>query len=175
MRGMGETRVAAFLRGGLLSILIFSAPLAASPGDSFAARILASHNQERERIGQPPLAWSPRLAAQAHEWAQSLASRGAFEHSRERFGAGENLWMGTSGYYQPEDMIGGFISEGRNFRPGQFPNVSRTGNWADVGHYTQLIWPATREVGCATARGRGNEVLVCRYFPSGNWVGQKVP
>jgi uncharacterized protein YkwD len=172
---MVHKRVAALFGGALLAISAICAPLAASPGDSFSARILASHNYERERIGQPSLSWSPQLETQAREWARSLASRGAFEHSRERAGAGENLWMGTAGYYQPEDMIGGFISERRNFRPGQFPNVSRTGNWADVGHYTQLIWPATREVGCAIAEGRGNEVLVCRYFPAGNWVGQRVP
>jgi uncharacterized protein YkwD len=172
---MVHKKVAVLFGGVLLAISVFSAPLTASSGDGFSARILALHNQERERIGQPPLAWSPRLETQAREWARSLANRGAFEHSRERAGAGENLWMGTAGYYQPEDMIGGFISEKRDFRPGQFPNVSRTGNWADVGHYTQLIWPATREVGCAIAEGRGNEVLVCRYFPSGNWVGQKVP
>ncbi len=172
---MGKTRVAALLQGVLLSFLIFSAPLAASPSDAFSQRILVLHNQERDRIGQPSLSWSPRLESQAREWARSLASRGAFEHSRERAGAGENLWMGSAGYYEPEDMIGGFLREKQNFRPGLFPNVSRTGNWADVGHYTQLIWPATREVGCAIAEGRGNEVLVCRYLPSGNWVGQKVP
>ena len=172
---MGHGRIAALLSGVLLILLAVSTPLGATPGDGFVARILAAHNQERTRIGEQPLTWSPRLAAQARVWAQSLAARGAFEHSRDRAGAGENLWMGTPGYFEPEDMIGSFIREGRNFRPGAFPDVSRTGNWADVGHYTQLIWPATREVGCAIAEGRGNEVLVCRYFPSGNWVGQKVP
>ena len=172
---MRNSWITASLGGILLALLAIPASLRASPDDSFNARILDAHNQERNRIGEAPLSWSPRLADQAWDWAQSLATRGAFEHSRVRAGAGENLWRGTAGYYEPEEMIGSFIREGRNFRPGAFPNVSRTGNWADVGHYTQLIWPATREVGCAIAEGRGNEVLVCRYFPSGNWVGQKVP
>ncbi|WP_197707084.1 CAP domain-containing protein [Calothrix sp. NIES-3974] len=26
-----------------------------------------------------------------------------------------------------------------------------TGNWVDVGHYTQIIWRNTTEVGCAIA------------------------
>ena len=172
---MVRKRFAALIGAVGLAFAASSAPLFASADDGFSVRILASHNRERERIGQPPLTWSPRLAAQAREWAQSLAKRGAFEHARERTGAGENLWMGTSGYYKPEDMIGGFIGEKRNFRPGRFPNVSRTGNWVDVGHYTQIIWPATREVGCALALGRGTEVLVCRYFPAGNLIGQQVP
>ena len=172
---MKHKRVAALLGSGLLALSAGSAPLIASAGDSFSTRILAAHNRERQRIGQLPLSWSPRLVAEAQTWAETLASRGAFEHSRDRAGAGENLWVGTAGYFEPEAMIGGFISEKRNFRPGQFPHVSRTGNWADVGHYTQMIWPATREVGCAIAHGRGNEVLVCRYFPAGNMVGQRVP
>jgi uncharacterized protein YkwD len=140
-----------------------------------AGDILAAHNRERDRIGVPPLAWDDRLAGEARQWAQSLARRRAFEHSHAIRGVGENLWMGTSGAYSPDEMIGGFIAEGRQFRPGRFPNVSRTGNWADVGHYTQLVWANTRYVGCALARGGGDDYLVCRYWPAGNVMGQRVP
>jgi hypothetical protein len=49
--------------------------------------------------------------------------------------------------------------------------VSRTGNWSDVGHYTQIVWPASQRVGCATASNRANDYLVCRYLPAGNIVG----
>jgi hypothetical protein len=87
---------------------------------------------------------------------------------------GENLWMGPAGYFSAEDMIGGFVSERDKFRAGTFPQVSRTGNWADVGHYTQLIWPTTQEVGCAVAKGEGKDVLVCRYAPAGNVFGEKI-
>ncbi len=159
----------------LALIVLLAAPLLAQSPNSFAQRLLTAHNAERSRIGIAPLAWSPELAAQAQVWADSLARRGAFEHSKERGGAGENLWIGTAGYYAPEAMIGALVSEGQYFRPGTFPDVSRTGRWQDVGHYTQLIWPATREVGCALAEGQGREVLVCRYFPAGNWNGQQVP
>ena len=151
---------------------------AQAPGvsaSSFEGRLLSAHNRERARFGFVALSWSPALAQQAASWAQDLSRRGAFEHSRERQGAGENLWMGTSGYYGPEAMIGAFIKEGQYFRPGKFPDVSTTGNWADVGHYTQLIWPATRELGCAVASTGSKDVLVCRYFPAGNMRGQQVP
>lgn len=142
---------------------------------SFEGRLLASHNAERLRLGIAPLIWSPTLAGQASIWARHLASRGLFEHSRDRLGAGENLWMGTSGFYSPEAMVGAFVGERKYFRPGKFPNVSTTGNWSDVGHYTQLIWPGTHEVGCARATGKGNDVLVCRYLPAGNIFGERVP
>ena len=150
--------------------------MAAAPdGSGIYARLLGAHNRERSRLGIASLTWNDRLAAEAQQWANSLARRRAFEHSRGRKGTGENLWTGTAGAYSPEEMIGGFIDEARFFRPGKFPDVSRSGNWADVGHYTQLIWPATREVGCALARGRSDDVLVCRYWPAGNVMGQRVP
>lgn len=140
-----------------------------------ASQLLEAHNAERARLGIAPLRWSPALAQQASTWADNLAQRGRLEHARDRSGAGENLWMGSASYYGPNDMIGRFIDERRAFRPGVFPHISRTGNWADVGHYTQLIWPGTQEVGCALSTGAGNDVLVCRYWPAGNVIGQKVP
>ncbi len=92
----------------------------------------------------------------------------------ERKSAGENLWMGTAGMFSVEHMISAFVSEKRDFRPGKFPEISRTGRWQDVGHYSQMIWPTTREVGCAIAEKKGQEVLVCRYWPGGNWIGESV-
>lgn len=160
----------------LIALAAFLAfPLAAQSPGSLEARLLAAHNQERVRMGAAPLVWSPVLAAQAKVWADDLARRGVFEHARERFGAGENLWMGTSGYYAPEAMVGSFIREKQYFRPGTFPDVSTTGNWADVGHYTQLIWAGTTQLGCATSMANGRDILVCRYYPAGNIRGQKVP
>ncbi len=167
------------LRIMLALLALFTLPAKAQApevsANSFEGRLLAAHNSERARFGSAALVWSPALAAQAASWAQDLARRGVFEHSKDRQGAGENLWMGTSGYYAPEQMIGAFVREGQYFRPGKFPDVSATGNWADVGHYTQLIWPDTRELGCASASNGTNDVLVCRYFPAGNMRGQQVP
>lgn len=159
----------------MISCAVLAPALAMERG--FAQRLLAAHNIERERVGVPDLAWSGRLAAEAQPWADALARRGRLEHTtREaRNSAGENLWMSAPGWFAPEAMIGAFVGEGRNFRPGKFPNVSATGNWFAVGHYTQLIWPETREVGCAIGTSSSHEVLVCRYWPSGNIIGVQVP
>jgi hypothetical protein len=69
-------------------------------------------------------------------------------------------------------MVGAWASERSMFRPARFPDVSTTGNWADVGHYTQMIWPATTRVGCAIGSSAAADFLVCRYWPSGNVTGQ---
>ena len=164
---------AAVVSAGLLFALS-AIPVQSEPG--FAGSVLAVHNRERARLGLPGLRWNDKLAYQAEQWARKLASEGELHHAngQEGSGAGENLWMGTAGYYSTEKIIGAFIDERAQFVPGRFPHVSRSGHWEDVGHYTQVIWPDTREVGCAMAEARGYEVMVCRYWPAGNWIGEAV-
>ncbi|MEA3063741.1 MAG: hypothetical protein QOJ27_169, partial [Sphingomonadales bacterium] len=133
---------------------------------SLDARLLAAHNRERSAQGIAPLAWDPALAAEAARWGGELAAAGAFEHegdTGEDDPQGENLWAGTRGAYAPEKMVEGWIEEKKFFRPGRFPDNSSTGDYADVGHYTQLMWRDSDRVGCALAAGAEEEVLVCRY------------
>jgi hypothetical protein len=143
------------------------------------ARLLAAHNRERAIAGVPALEWDRRLAAGAAEWGSHLARTGAFDHSPDALGevgdepVGENLFMGTRGYFSPEAMVASWIEEKRNFRPGTFPDNSRTGSFEDVGHYTQLMWRATGQVGCAVVASARDDVLVCRYAEPGNVDGEK--
>ena len=106
-----------------------------------------------------------------------MALSGVFQHSdrRARRGIGENIWSGPHGRHSPEAMVGLWAGERRNFVPGIFPNVSRTGNWYDVSHYTQVIWPATQRIGCALATNGRSDYLVCRYATAGNIDGRRVP
>jgi hypothetical protein len=90
-------------------------------------------------------------------------------------GQGENLWMGTAGSFSLEEMVGSWSVEKRLFTPGTVPNVSRSGHFSDVGHYTQMIWRRTTRVGCALHRSRANDYLICRYSPPGNVLGERVP
>lgn len=158
--------------------LAASAALAASAPQQRAPEAiwLAEHNAERAEFGTAPLRWNADLARDAQTWANRLARENRLRHSPRgmRQNVGENLWMGTAGRYHPREMTDGFAEEKQHFRAGTFPHVSRTGNWADVGHYTQLVWAETREVGCASARGKHFDVLVCRYWPAGNIVGTRI-
>ncbi len=153
-----------------------SAEMAAIPHShpNEAQRLLLGHNAERARLGLPPLRWNPALARDAGDWAKTLLARGELEHASHdaRKGHGENLWMGTAGAWNAEGMVEMFLDERRYFRPAAFPNVSLTGHWSDVGHYSQIVWRETKEVGCALDSARGLDVLVCRYYPAGNVLGQ---
>ena len=143
------------------------------PPTGIAAPLLDAHNRERAAFGSPAMAWDPALADGAQSHAHTLASLGTLRHSprNARPGQGENLWIGTRGAYSLPSMVGAWASERRLFRPGRFPANSRTANWADVGHYTQMVWPTTSRLGCALASSARWDVLVCRYSPPGNVDG----
>lgn len=140
-------------------------------------RLLTLHNRERAATGAAPLVWDSTLAAAARAYGPALERLGKLAHSAQatRPGQGENLWMGTRGAYGLEEMAGSWAAEKSLFRPGVFPDVSRSGKWSDVGHYTQMIWKGTARVGCAIHTGRDWDFLICRYSPQGNVVGQTVP
>ena len=161
----------------LAGLSVLSMPAGAqSFAAQFPARVLAAHNASRALAGVAPLAWDNALGSAAAAYAQQLALSGRFEHSNRqaRSGTGENLWMGTHGAFSIEAMVGGWTSEKRWFVPGMFPNVSRSGSWEDVGHYTQMIWPTTQRVGCALASTSRVDYLVCRYAGAGNVDGRAV-
>jgi len=172
---MTRSRLKAALPACLVAFMAPALIGASGSFDSFETRVLAVHNLERRQLGIEPLHWDAALAASAQRWADRLAASGRFEHA-PRDGAapqGENLWAGTSGYFSVESMVGAWTREKRFFRDGAFPNNSVTGEVSDVGHYTQVIWRATREVGCARARGEEMDILVCRYAEPGNYIGER--
>ena len=161
--------------------LTLSAPLMTGAIDRDAGlgpRLLAAHNRERILTGVPALEWDARLAADAAIWARELARTGKFEHSpadpSDPNVQGENLWAGTPGAWSPEEMVGYWIAEKRDYKSGVFPAVSRSGDLDQVGHYTQVVWRTTRKVGCALDRSAREDILVCRYAEGGNIIGERV-
>jgi hypothetical protein len=136
--------------------------------------VLSAHNRARAAFGVPAMAWSDQLAAEALGHAQYMARTGIYGHDQtpgRRKKQGENLWRGQRGLFAYDVMVGVMIEEVRHFRPGVFPENSRTGNWSDVAHYTQIVWPTTTEVGCAVASSATTDYFVCRYAPTGNKDG----
>lgn len=149
--------------------------ISAIPAPAIAARLLGAHNRARALVGVPPLAWDARLALAAASWGPELARLGRPVHSPRatRVCQRENLLQSLPGQ-SPEAMVGVWLAERANFVPGIFPAVSRTGNWSDVAHYSQVVWRRTTRVGCAIYRDPRFDWLICRYSPPGNIDGQPV-
>jgi hypothetical protein len=133
------------------------------------SEILAVHNAYRAEVGMPPLVWSATLASYAQNWANYLVANNLFQHSGGPYG--ENLARGwPSGYWSDTSLVNLWGDEKQYFKCGIFPDVSTTGDV--VGHYTQMIWPTTTELGCGVASSDiYGKCLVCEYNPPGNWIG----
>jgi hypothetical protein len=153
-------------------------PALADRGEALLRKtVLGTHNEARDRFGVAALEWSDELAVGAMGHAQHMARTGVYGHDQtpgRRKIAGENLWRGQRGVFSYDIMIGVMIEEARHFRPGVFPDISRTGNWSHVAHYTQIVWPTTTKVGCALSSSASTDYLVCRYSPTGNKDGYQL-
>ncbi len=137
-------------------------------------QLLDLHNKARGNVGVGPVTWSKKLAAYAQEWANHLASSNCKLQHRPNSGKwkrehGENLFVGTVGYYGVADAVMSWESEKKYYR-GQTLTPS---NFYESGHYTQLVWRNTKQIGCAKAECHGNVIVVCNYDPPGNILGQK--
>ena len=156
-------------------------PRATAGEPAALAGITAAHNRVRARVGVPPLAWNARLAEVAQRWANACvdreAPRGMIDHSSgesELFAGplGENLHATTAPAADPVAAVEGWAAEAADYDLAR--DTCRSG--AMCGHYTQVVWRTTRELGCAVGscpRLRYRTSLVCNYFPAGNWEGQR--
>jgi len=133
---------------------------------SVAQRWVAAHNTYRAKHCAAPLTWSTKLADIAQKWANTLKAKGcAFEHSP---GAkyGENLAGGTSGALDPEGATTMWYDEIKKY------NFAKGGFSMETGHFTQVVWTTTKQVGCGQVTCKGMDIYVCNYDPPGNWQGQ---
>ena len=130
------------------------------------AGILEAHNQVRANHCAPPMSWSEKVAASAQRWADQLRDSGcAFDHGDTEYG--ENL-----AFYTPVGRVDGAGAVGDWYREVELYDFGNPGFSPQVGHFTQVVWTNTRELGCGVATCNGGELWVCRYHPSGNYRGQ---
>ena len=108
--------------------------------------ILIEHNKERKLLNIPNLTWNEEIASYAEEWALQLAEEDNSIHHRSGDNYGENIsWISS----MPDD-----ISEGVamwNEEKVYFKYKPIGNDWAKSGHYTQVIWKNTTQVGCGCA------------------------
>jgi len=128
--------------------------------------ILVAHNRFREEHCAPPLTWSDEIAQVAQKWAEQLKNEGCkFYHNPNRRGYGENLASGKAGFYRNEHMVTLWYNEIYNY------DFSDPSFKPGTGHFTQVVWRGSRELGCGTTYCNNNQLWVCNYGPPGNLLG----
>jgi pathogenesis-related protein 1 len=120
----------------------------------------------RTALNLPPLRWSDKLAEIAQKWADRLAARNEFIH-RPKSIYGENMFKIVGVPTSPGRVVKEWAAEAADYDYAS--NLCK----GVCGHYTQIVWRDTKEVGCGIARKGRNEIWVCDYNPPGNWVGKR--
>lgn len=150
-----------------------------------AKTMLEAHNKIRAEYGLAPLKWSENLATYAKQWATKLKNDGCKFKHRPRSGQyaqkyGENIAMNW-GMNNPsaETFVAQWADEKANFEryflspSGKVIRNCCGGSFGDYGHYSQIVWENTTEVGCAIVKCGEKYICVCNYNPSGNMMNQK--
>ena len=143
-----------------------------------ADEIVRAHNAWRQRVGAVPLGWAPDLAARAQARADYLAAHGCvIEHGLLPDDLGENLYhvgpLRAEGLENEifvvtsTQVVDAWGAESAHYSPARHtcdPN-------RECGHYTQIVWTTTRDVGCGmSVCPTLGQVWVCNYRPKGNVV-----
>lgn len=155
---------------------------------------LERHNEIREVvfIGSP-LSWSDVLEADAQSYADTLAESGEFVHDpkNEEREYGENLYTSKSvddDIPTFEEAVDNWAVEWRYYNHSDNScsvdesNTQVVGltTYDTCGHYTQIVWKNTSQVGCAKAQYKTGDikdgyVIVCKYASPGNVVFNDEP
>ncbi len=146
-------------------LLIFSATSvvktsAATPDE--IQQWLDAHNYFRGLHGVPNVTWSETVAADAQAWADTCPSG----HSGSKYG--ENLAYATYIMSLQDVALMWYKEE-------PYYDYNNPGFSMDSGHFTQVVWKNTTQIGCGYKTGCVSGwpiVWVCQYDPPGNYLNQ---
>ncbi|TMW54435.1 hypothetical protein DOY81_000427 [Sarcophaga bullata] len=127
--------------------------------------VLAAHNEYRAKHSCGPLVLNKQLNNLASEWAKHLANTNTLQH-RKNNKYGENLYMSTGiGKKTHVLAVQSWYEEVQNY------NFNRPGFSPNTGHFSQVVWKTTKELGVGVATKGDRTWVVCNYDPPGNIVG----
>ena len=169
---------------GLISFVHSQIALPAGCLDAFRSTGLALHNQYRALHATPALRQNSTLDASALAWANTMASTGVFQHSSY----GENLWAETTNGQLTLSQCSGLATSCVSSWYNEISayNYNNPGFSEATGHFTQLIWYSSTDLGMGLSWGKaftgsGNGFYcVAHYLPYGNdgrvvWTSNVLP
>ncbi|KAJ0582989.1 putative CAP domain-containing protein [Helianthus annuus] len=128
---------------------------------------LNAHNSARAQVGVGNMVWNATVAAYAQNYANQRIGDCNLVHSRGPYG--ENLAEG-SGTFTGTAAVNLWIDEKRYYD--YITNTCTNGQVC--GHYTQVVWRNSIQLGCARVQCTNNGwwFIICSYYPPGNYAGQ---
>lgn len=128
-----------------------SPSLQKSTFSDFERECLKAHNDYRVKHGVSPLKLNKKLCRFAEEWAKIIASRSTPAH-RNNSPYGENIFCSWSScnnvVVKGWEPVEHWYSEGDTHIFGKEPSTLKT------GHFTQVVWKDSRDLGVGQARNR---------------------
>jgi uncharacterized protein YkwD len=148
---------------------------------TFRNSALSKHNSYRATHHSPNMTFSDSVNNTAQTWAQYLATNKVFQHSSssQRNNAGENLYVS----YTTTSTAASTLADAalkKWYNEVSAYNYANPGYSSQTGHFTQVVWKSSTQLGCGAAQGtktiNGNNYnafyVVCHYAPAGNVQGQ---
>ncbi|RMZ79802.1 hypothetical protein DV738_g3201, partial [Chaetothyriales sp. CBS 135597] len=147
---------------------------------SYAKPILDAHNIHRANHSVVNLQWNHTM----EQTAKQISETCVYAHSSK---AGDGIFGQNIGAGFAADNIAAMVGDAMyndeiELYPGPYGNEPDMTSFESWGHYTQIVWSDTTDVGCWTtdcsATGLANvapevgpQFTVCNYYPPGNIVG----
>ncbi|XP_066911241.1 uncharacterized protein [Clytia hemisphaerica] len=132
----------------------------------FKNDILKTHNTYRKTHRSNPLKWSNKLQANAQRWADKLAKKGYLQHENQSE-EGENIACMKGAELTGERAATMWYDEVKYY------DYSKPTFSSKTGHFTQLVWNGSTELGVGRATAsNGMQFVVARYNPPGNILGK---
>jgi pathogenesis-related protein 1 len=141
--------------------------------------MLQAHDFWRGEVNAPEVSWSSPAAKMAQAWADQLKAEGCqIRHNmaaarRETYG--ENIyryWRSQpyEGFRRDSKYVVNAWGEEKAYYD-IATNSCQPPAGGMCGHYTQVVWAQSLQVGCGRAQCGDSEVWVCDYYPRGNYIG----
>lgn len=138
--------------------------------NEFRKECLSVHNEHRKKHRVPDLVSNQELDQIAQKYAEKVAKSGNFQHSDCQF---KNDHMGENIYMQMGRKMTGKLAVDSWYSEIKDCDFNDPENCSGVGHFTQLVWKDSKQLGIGCAKSsNGAYYVVANYYPAGNWGGQ---
>ena len=132
--------------------------------------LLKQHNSYRKKHSAGSLKKNSQLEEIAQKYSEVLAKKGSLVHSGSKFNGeamGENLYMS----WGMTSVSGKHVTD-EWYNEIELYDFKKPGFSEETGHFTQLVWKGTKEMGCGAACQGSTCAVTCNYYPAGNYMGE---